>query len=170
MDISSMKSMNAWLSEVLHEEAIGIAAWSSDGLKTDKDTAYRCYFDWCKNQREYRAHAKNSWVREIKRIFGSLVDTEHRELRDARYLKFATLETCRAAFQSYAGSPAKLGGADTLAQVRPAERPHHPPPLPSPWRPPSCALPDQGSARDCEPAGGGDETCAPVTEAVAVGG
>jgi hypothetical protein len=28
-----------------------------------------------------------------------LVDTEYRELRDASYLKFATLETCRAAFQ-----------------------------------------------------------------------
>jgi hypothetical protein len=60
-----MKSMNAWLSEVLYEEAIGFAEWSRDGLKTDKDTAYRCYFDWCKNQREYRARAKNSWVREI---------------------------------------------------------------------------------------------------------
>jgi hypothetical protein len=124
MDISSMKSMNAWLSEVLHEEAIGIAEWSSDGLKTDKDTAYRCYFDWCKNQGEYRAHAKNSWVREIKKIFGPLVDTEYRELRDARYLKFATLETCRAAFQIYAGNPAKLGGADTVAQLRTVERPH----------------------------------------------
>jgi len=39
MDISSIKSMNAWLSQVLHEEAIGIAEWSSDGLKTDKGRA-----------------------------------------------------------------------------------------------------------------------------------
>jgi hypothetical protein len=124
MDISTMKSMNAWLSEVLQEKAIGIAVWSSDGLKTDKDMAYRCYFDWCKNQSEYRAHAKNSWVREIKKIFGPLVDTEHRELRDARYLKFATLETCRAAFQTYAGNTAKPDGADTAAQLRTVERPH----------------------------------------------
>jgi hypothetical protein len=123
MDIRSTKSMNAWLSEVLYEEAIGFAEWSRDGLKTDKDTAYRCYFDWCKNQHEYRAHAKNSWVREIKKIFGPLVDTEYRELRDApRYLKFATLETCRAAFQIYARSPAKLGRADTVAQLRTVER------------------------------------------------
>jgi hypothetical protein len=82
-----MKSMNAWLLEVLHEEAIGIAEWSSDGLETDKDTAYKCHIDWCKNRIEYRAHAKNSWVGEIKK--SPLVDTEYRELRDARYLKFA---------------------------------------------------------------------------------
>ena len=39
-------------------------------------------------------------------------------------MKFATLETCRAAFQIYAGKPAKLGGADTAAQLRTVERPH----------------------------------------------
>jgi hypothetical protein len=116
-----MKSLNAWLSEVLHEEAIGIAEWSNDGLKIDKDSAYRYYLDWGKNQREYRTHAKNSWVREIKKIFGPLVDTEYRELWDApRYLKFAALEKCRAAFQTYAGSPVKVGGADTLARSRTA--------------------------------------------------
>jgi hypothetical protein len=108
----------------LHQEAIGIAQWSGDGLKTDKDTAYRCYIDWCKNLGEYRAHAKNSWVREIKKIFGPLVDTEYRELTDARYIKFAALETCRAAFQIYA---AKLGGADTFAQLRTGQRPHRQP-------------------------------------------
>jgi hypothetical protein len=100
-----MKSMNAWLLEVLHEEAIGIAEWSSDGLETDKDTAYKCHIDWCKNRIEYRAHAKNSWVGEIKK--SPLVDTEYRELRDARYLKFATLvpdglsDLCRKSDQTW---------------------------------------------------------------------
>jgi hypothetical protein len=111
----------------LHQGAIGIAQWSSDGLKTDEDTAYRCYIDWCKNLGEYRAHAKNSWVREIRKIFGPLVDTEYRELTDARYIKFAALETCRAAFQIYAANPAKLGGADTFAQLRTVQGPHRQP-------------------------------------------
>jgi hypothetical protein len=124
MDISGMKSVNAWLSEVLQDEAIGIAEWDSNGLKTGKDTAYRWYSDWCKNQGEYRAHAKNSWVREIKKIFGALVDTKYLESRDATYLKFATLEACRAAFQIYVGNAAKLGGIDTVAQLRTVERPH----------------------------------------------
>jgi hypothetical protein len=111
----------------LHQGAIGIAQWSSDGLKTDEDTAYRCYIDWCRNLGEYRAHAKNSRVREIRQIFGPLVDTEYRELTDARYIKFAALETCRAAFQIYAANPAKLGGADTFAQLRTVQGPHRQP-------------------------------------------
>jgi hypothetical protein len=113
-----MKSVNAWLSEVLHDEAIGIAEWGSDGLKIDKDTAYRYYFDWGKNRREYRTHAKNSWVREIRKIFGPLVDTEYRELLDhPRYLKFAAIEKCQAAFQTHARNPAKVGGAHASARL-----------------------------------------------------
>jgi hypothetical protein len=97
------RSVNAWVSEVLREGAIGAVEWNNEGLQIDKETAYRHYFEWGKNRREYRTRAKNSWVREIKRIFGPVVDAEYREVRnDRRYLKFATLETCRAAFRTYA--------------------------------------------------------------------
>jgi hypothetical protein len=67
-----------------------------------------------KNRLDYRTHAKNSWVREIKRIFGALVDTEYRELSNIdRYLKFAALEKCRVAFRAYAEGPIEVvGGAE----------------------------------------------------------
>ncbi len=114
-----MKSVNAWLSEVLHEAAIGSATWTNDGLQISTEAAYWHYGDWSKERLEYRTHAKNSWVREIKKIFGPLVDTEHRELWNVtRYLRFAAPEKCRAAFQAYAGIPDRIAGGDASAQSR----------------------------------------------------
>jgi hypothetical protein len=112
-----MKSVHAWLSEVLREGAIGTAKWTADGLQIGKETAYLHYRDWSEIRRDYRTHAKNSWVREIKRLFGPLVKTEYRDLRSVtRHLKFAPLEKCRAVFQTYAGSSVMVGGADTSPQ------------------------------------------------------
>jgi hypothetical protein len=112
-----MKSVHAWLSEILREGAIGTAKWTADGLQVGKETAYWHYHNWSENRRTYRAHAKNSWVTEINRLFGPLVETEYRDLRSVtKYLKFAPLEKCRAAFQTYARSPGMVGGADTSPQ------------------------------------------------------
>jgi hypothetical protein len=114
-----MKSVNAWLSEVLHEGAIGSAKWTDDGLQISTEAAYSHYGDWSKDRIEYRTHAKNSWVREIKKIFGPLVDTEHRESWNVtRYLRLAALEKCRGAFQTYARIPGRIAGGDALAQSR----------------------------------------------------
>jgi hypothetical protein len=83
------------------------------------EAAYSHYGDWSKDRIEYRTHAKNSWVREIKKIFGPLVDTEHRELWNVtRYLRLAALEKCRGAFQTYARIPGRIAGGDALAQSR----------------------------------------------------
>jgi hypothetical protein len=109
-----MKSVNTWLSEVLRKGAIGNVKWTNDGFQIGKEVAYSHYSDWSKNRLDYRTHAKNSWVREIKRIFGALVDTEYRELSNIdRYLKFAALEKCRVAFRAYAEGPIEVvGGAE----------------------------------------------------------
>jgi hypothetical protein len=101
--IQSLPATEAWLHYVLQEGEIGSEHWQDAGLTVSKDHAYRCYEEFCKQQRAYRPETKPVWSRKVRAALGGcLVDTRANRIRS---LCFPALSECRRQFEAHTGTP-----------------------------------------------------------------
>lgn len=119
----SLRGTEKWLLDRLHQEAIGEAIWSDNGLSADKRRAYEDYVQWAKDNREYAPESAAQWAKTIHRALPGCV-RERRPRSDGnllnrpRVLMFRPIAECRAAFERSLSVSIDWGDTDVEVDVQ----------------------------------------------------